>query len=145
MISVSGVARIGTKPELKMIGPGKDKPVCEMRVYLSSGKYDENKNWIDRSYWCDLSVWGACAQSAAQLLSKGDRVYVSGYQHLHKWMHNEKEYSQMKIDANVLSPYMPDLEAISFKPRKGKQGDSSESFQSENGFEHSVREVEHSA
>ncbi len=78
------------------------------------------------------------------VLNKGDKVYLSGFQYLHKWTHNDQEYSQMKIDTNVLCPYMPDLQALSFKPRKGKKNEPHDAEDSDHDFNQSACETEYS-
>ena len=121
MTNVSGVARLGTNPELKMVGPDKDKAVCEFRVSMTNGRYDQgNENWIDQSYWADVSVWGKMAEVVARMFTKGDRIYIDGTQHLHKWQHEDKDYSTFKIDSRLVFPHTLDIENMQYKPRKNK-------------------------
>ena len=128
MAEINGVGNLGADPVLKYIGEDSDKPVAELRVYLSSSRKGKDGEWVDRGEWFDVSVWGLCAEPATRMLSKGDRVYLEGTFGVDRWMDDEGEKcKKLKIDANLVLPWLPSLESVAYKPRKGvtnEEGDS---------------------
>jgi len=118
MSEISGYGRLGTEPELKMVGEDKDKPVTEFRLFLSSLKKN-NGDTEDKGDWYSVSAWGAFAGPVAKFLKKGDPVYLLGTLVTDRWK-NEKgeDKSSQKIEARGVFPHLPALEALDFKPRK---------------------------
>lgn len=130
MSDLSGLARLGTNPELKYVGSGDDKqPVCEMRVRFVNGKRDKaTGEWIDQGFWAQVNVWGRCAEPAAKMFSKGDRVFIDGVMVMQTWPDKEDETverSGMRVDARMVAPWLPDLDGLSYKPREGDAAESS--------------------
>jgi len=121
MAEIKGVGNLGADPVLKYVGDDNDKPVTELRLYLNSGRKGKDGEWIDRGEWFDVSLWGPCAEPAAKLLNKGDRVYLEGTFGIDRWddPDNGEERSKLKIDANLLLPWLPHLESVGYRPRKG--------------------------
>ena len=128
MAEIKGVGNLGSELQLKYIGENKDKPVAECRVYLSSARRDKEGEWVDRGEWFDVSVWGPCAEPAAKLLTKGDRIYLEGALGTDRWEDPEsgEPRSKLKIDANLMLPWLPYLDSLAYKPRKGVVSDENE-------------------
>ncbi len=123
MSDLSGLARLGANPELKYVGSGDDKqPVCEMRVRFLNGKKDKKLGeWIDQGFWAQVNVWGLCAEPAAKMLAKGDRVFIDGEMVMNTWPDKDDdtlERSGVRVDTRLVAPYLPDLEGLSYRERK---------------------------
>ena len=118
MSEIAGYGRLGTEPELKMVGEAKDKPVTEFRLFLSSLK-KVNGETEDKGDWYSVSAWGVFAEPAARLLKKGDPVYLVGTMTTDRWEGEDgKEKSSQKIEVRSIFPHLPALESLDFKPRK---------------------------
>jgi single-stranded DNA-binding protein len=129
MSQIHGTARLGKNPELKYIGEGEDKkPVCEIWLKMLNSRKNKSKDdWEDLGFWAQLNLWGNLAEPAARLLSKGDRVYVSGRIVEKTWSQSDipseqaeesETHSTLVIDTNFIAPYLGDLESLKYKPRK---------------------------
>ncbi|HID08463.1 MAG TPA: single-stranded DNA-binding protein [Armatimonadetes bacterium] len=119
MAEIKGYGRLGTDPELKMVGANKDIPVTEFRCYLSSLKKNKGGETVDAGDWFSVSVWRAFAEPAAKLLKKGDPVYLEGTLRTDRWTNDKgEERSGMSIDARMVFPHLPAIESLNFKPRK---------------------------
>ncbi len=123
MSDLSGLARLGANPELKYVGDGDDRqPVCEMRVrFLNAKKDRKTDEWIDQGFWAQVNVWGRCAEPAAKMLSKGDRVFIDGEMVMNTWPDKDDdtlERSGVRVDTRLVAPYLPDIESLSYRERK---------------------------
>jgi len=118
MSEIAGYGRLGTEPELKMVGESKDKPVTEFRLFLSSLKKTGGET-EDKGDWYSVSAWGAFAEPVAKLLKKGDPVYLVGTLVTDRWKNEAGEdKSSQKIEARSVFPHLPALNTLDFKPRK---------------------------
>jgi single-stranded DNA-binding protein len=127
MTAIRGVARLTKNPVLKPVGQGDDQQlVCEMSVRFLNGKKPKNdsEDWIDKGFWAEVSTWGIMGESAAEFLRKGDKVYIIGNLVQDEWSDKddpELTLTQLRVNASVVLPYLPDLESLQYKPRKSNQ------------------------
>lgn len=136
MSGLSGLARLGVNPELKYVGVDDDKqPVCEMRVRFLNGKKDKRSGeWVDQGFWAQVNVWGPCAEPAAKIFAKGDRVFIDGEMVMNTWSDKDDdtlEHSCVRVDTRLVAPYLPDLEGLSYRERKQGGGRTDQSTTSE--------------
>ena len=125
MADIKGYGRLGSNPELKMIGEDLDKPVAEFRLFLSSLKKHDGET-TDKGDWYSVSVWGKFAESVARLLRKGDPVYLEGTVRTETWEGDDgQEHRTMVIDSRAVFPHLPAIESLDFKPRKSDNAGSS--------------------
>lgn len=126
MTQALGLARLASKPQIKLVGANNDIQVCEVKVRVLNGRWkdDAKTEWEDRSYWADMSIWREYGEQAAKLFEKGDRIYFIGNQYLHQWEHEGQPYERMKIDAEHFFPDTRHLQSLQFVPRKQKTEDS---------------------
>lgn len=134
MSELSGQARLAANPELKYVGAGDDKqPVCEMRVRFLNAKQDKaSGEWSDLGFWAQVNVWGHCAEPAAKMLSKGDRIFIDGSMVMDTWTDKDDENtdrSGIRVDTRMIAPYLPDIESLSYRERK-QSGDQAGQVQS---------------
>jgi len=120
MSKVEGTGNLGNEPTLKYLGEDQ-KPVATFRLYLNSSRRDADGDRIDRGDWYGVDIWGPCAESVAKLLHKGDSVFVQGTLGTDRWTDKEtgEERTAPKIDANLVLPYLPFVESLTYQPRKG--------------------------
>jgi single-strand DNA-binding protein len=72
------IGRLGSDPELKYIGKGDATPVCNMSLATSSRYKDKEGQWIEKTEWHKVVVWGKQAENCAEYLAKGRQCYVEG-------------------------------------------------------------------
>jgi len=144
MTEISGQGRLGAAPVLKSVRQGDDQQfVCELRVKFLNSKLKKNteidikeKEYDDLGFWVQVSVWGAFAESTAKLLKKGDRVYLPGNLYQSTWPDKndpEKENSMLKINTNLIFPYLPDIESLQYKARKSSSAQT-KTYENDPGF-----------
>ncbi len=128
MTDIQGPARIGKPPVLKHVGEDK-KPVCELTIIFLNyrkSKSDE-ENPIDRGFWARVSVWGKFAEPVSKMYSVGDKIFIAdGNMEQESFMPKDAdeadgEVKMLKVDCNLVFPWVPDLESLRFNERKGKQ------------------------
>ena len=128
MTDIQGPARLGKPPTLKHVGEDK-KPVCELTVIFLNYRMNKNdeENPIDRGFWVKVSVWGKFAEQASKMFSKGDKVFIAdGNMDQDSFtakdaQDGDDDIKLLHVDCNLIFPWVPDLESLSFKERKGKQ------------------------
>jgi single-strand DNA-binding protein len=75
MITISGY--LGADPELRFTKAGAAS--LKMRVGVSKRTKQADGTWADgETLWMDVSAWNTLAENAAESLSKGSRVIVTG-------------------------------------------------------------------
>jgi single-stranded DNA-binding protein len=130
MTQILGMARLGKNPELKYVGEGEDKkPVCEIWLKMLNVRKSKSNDeeWLDFGFWAQVNLWGNLAEPAARLLTKGDRIYVTGRMVNKLWSQSEntsenvvetETRSTLVVDSDFVAPYLGDLDSLKYKPRK---------------------------
>ncbi|HEY8731632.1 MAG TPA: single-stranded DNA-binding protein [Candidatus Limnocylindria bacterium] len=75
MAKISIIGNVGRDPEMRMTPQG--RPVCDFsvavnRVSTSGGERSEQTDWYR------VSCWGKQAETAQQIIQKGQQIYVDG-------------------------------------------------------------------
>lgn len=71
-------------PELRSTPGGTS--VCKLRVAVNSRRKDgQSGEWVDKSNYFDVTVWGAQGENCANYLSKGRPVAVEGRLDWREW------------------------------------------------------------
>jgi single-strand DNA-binding protein len=70
------VGNLGRDPELRSIPSGKS--VCSFTIATSRRYKDQSGQYTDYTDWHKIEAWGAQAENAAKLLSKGKTVLIEG-------------------------------------------------------------------
>lgn len=76
MLTVNLIGNIGGDPEMRYTADG--RPLLRFNVANNYRERDQAGAWQDRVEWLRVTVLGPRAETLANLLSKGQRVYVSG-------------------------------------------------------------------
>jgi single-strand DNA-binding protein len=71
-------------PELRSLPSGTS--VCKLRVACNTRRKDNaTGDWVDKSNYFDVTVWGAQGENCARYLSKGRPVAVDGRLEWREW------------------------------------------------------------
>lgn len=88
MAKISIIGNVGRDPELRMTAGG--RPVCDFsvavnRVSNAGGERSEQTDWYR------VSCWGKQAETAQQVVQKGQQIYVDGRFSPREWTTKEGE------------------------------------------------------
>ncbi len=77
------IGHIGQDPELKSTTNG--TAVLNFNMATDDGYFDKNNNWVERTEWHRIVVFGDTAERLASRLYRGGFVYVEGRLQTRKW------------------------------------------------------------
>jgi single-strand DNA-binding protein len=80
MIKLQMIGRVGGKPELRTTQKG--RPVTNFNIAINEGK---DENGVEKSTWYPITCWDGRAELAAQIVDKGDLMWVEGTPELRQW------------------------------------------------------------
>jgi single-strand DNA-binding protein len=81
--TVGLVGRLTRDPELRYTAAG--EAVCALRLAVSTRTRTDDA-WEDRPNYFDVSVWGRNGEAAAEHLTKGRRIGVTGRLSWREWL-----------------------------------------------------------
>jgi single-strand DNA-binding protein len=70
------LGNLGADPELKATAQGQS--VLKLRLATTERYQDKNGQWVDRTDWHSVVVWGKRAEGLHKFLTKGMTVFVEG-------------------------------------------------------------------
>lgn len=77
------IGRLGQDPELKYTGSG--KAVCNINLATNESYKDASGEWVERTEWHNIVVWGKLAEICNEYLKKGSQAYFEGSLQTRKW------------------------------------------------------------
>jgi single-strand DNA-binding protein len=83
MLNASIIGNLGSDPELKYSPAG--QPFVTFNVAANQRVKEQGGEWADRTEWVRCIVFGNRAESLAQNLKKGSKVYVDGRLEARPW------------------------------------------------------------
>lgn len=94
MAKIQIIGNVGRDPELRMTPNG--RPVCDFsvavnRVQTAGGERNEQTDWYR------ISCWGKQAETAQQVIQKGQQIFVDGRFTPREWTTKEGE-KRMSLD-----------------------------------------------
>jgi single-strand DNA-binding protein len=110
MLNLNRIEVIGNltrDPEVRQTGGAQS--VTSFAVATNRRYKDASGNWVDSApEYHDISVWGPLGERCAQVLHKGDRIFVSGRLQTRSW---EAPDGQKKSKAEIVADSIlgPDL------------------------------------
>lgn len=111
------IGNVGKEPELAYSQSG--TPYLRFSVATTSSIKDKSGNWVDKTEWHNITVFGKPAETAQKFLKKGSKVFVEG-----KLSNSEYEKDGVKrYSYNIL---VSDFENIVFLDKKDSSNSSSE-------------------
>lgn len=76
LCKVSIVGNLGRDPEKRYTQDG--RPVTRFSVAATTRRKERDGEWQDHTEWFNVTVFGRQAETLAERLAKGSRVYVEG-------------------------------------------------------------------
>lgn len=111
------IGNVGKEPELAYSQSG--NPYLRFSIATTSSIKDKTGNWVDKTEWHNITVFGKPAETAQKFLKKGSKVFVEG-----KLSNSEYEKDGVKrYSYNIL---VSDFENIVFLDKKDSSNTSSE-------------------
>lgn len=95
-LGVFGIGVATADPELRIVGEKKTS-VCTVNLAFNRSYQDKDKKWQSEPCFLRAQVWGARADRMAELVKKGQPIYVSGYLKQDSW---EKD-GQKKVSYSI--------------------------------------------
>lgn len=131
---VSIVGNLTRDPELRFTPSGQATATFGVAVNRR-WQNRQSQEWEESTSFFDVVCWGQLAENAAQSLSKGTRVLVSGRLDQRSWETSERERrSKIEITADEVAPSLRWATAtINKNERRGPEGGSSNSNSSSYG------------
>lgn len=115
MLKLSVIGNIGSDPEMKYSSSG--QAFLRFNVASNGRTRDQSGNWQDSTEWVRVTVFGKRAESLANLLKKGTRVYCDGRLEARPWtaqdgsvraglelIASDVEFASSRQDADPMTP-----------------------------------------
>lgn len=83
-LGVFGVGVATADPELRSVGDN-NTSVCTVNLAFNRGYKDKNDKWQNETCFLRCQVWGNKADKMAELVKKGQPIYVCGYMKQDSW------------------------------------------------------------
>lgn len=86
-LGVFGIGVATADPELRMVGQ-KNTPVCTVNLAFNRSFQQgqgQDREWKTEACFLRAQVWGARAEKMAELVKKGQPIYVCGYMKQDSW------------------------------------------------------------
>ena len=83
-LGVFGVGVATADPELRHVGQN-NTAVCTVNLAFNRSYQDKEKKWQQEPCFLRAQVWGARADRMAELVKKGQPMYVCGYMKQDSW------------------------------------------------------------
>lgn len=79
-------------------------PITSFRVASSQRRFDRNQNkWVDgETNWFTVTAFRQLAVNAAQSISKGERISISGKLRVRDWDNGDRAGTSVEIEAESL-------------------------------------------
>jgi single-strand DNA-binding protein len=87
-LSVFGVGVATADPELRYVGQNKTA-LCTVNLAFNRSFRDKEQNWQTEACFLRAQVWGNRAEKMAELVKKGQPIYVSGYMKQDSWENDD--------------------------------------------------------
>lgn len=86
-LGVFGIGVATADPELRHVG--QNKTVCTVNLAFNRSFRDKEQNWQTEVCFLRAQVWENRAEKMAELVKKGQPIYVSGYLKQDSWENDE--------------------------------------------------------
>lgn len=115
-ITISG--NLTRDPEVKFLPSG--TALTTLRVAASDRKRDENGNWTDgEPCYLDVTIWRQTGENAAESLSKGHGVLITGRLRMRTYTNKEgAEVTVYEVEADDIAPSLKKA-TVSVSKRSG--------------------------
>ena len=83
-LGIFGVGVATADPELRTVGQN-NTSVCTVNLAFNRSYLDKDRNWQNEPCFLRAQIWGARADRMAELVKKGQPIYVCGYMKQDSW------------------------------------------------------------
>jgi single-strand DNA-binding protein len=77
------IGNLGKDPEVRYTASG--QAVAGFSLATSEKYKDKSGEWVDKTEWHNITLWGKLAEIAKEYLTKGKTVYIEGRLQTRKW------------------------------------------------------------
>jgi single-strand DNA-binding protein len=91
------LGNIGADPELKATQGGLS--VLKLRLATTEKVKDKSGEWVDRTEWHTVVVWGKRAEGLSRILERGSTILVEGSIHTSSWEVEGQKRFRTEINA----------------------------------------------
>jgi len=92
------IGYLGHDPDLNRTGDG--AAVVNLRIATDESYTDRDGERVEQTEWHNVTCWAGLAETVAEHLSTGDRVYVCGPMETNEWELEGEEFSERYINAD---------------------------------------------
>lgn len=95
--TINDIAGITADPELKFTPQG--TAILNVRLAFNDSKYnDQTKSWdTTKTFYVDGQIWEQAAERNAEILAKGDQVFVEGRLETQSWEKDGEKKSKPSL------------------------------------------------
>ncbi|MFZ5479893.1 MAG: single-stranded DNA-binding protein [Myxococcota bacterium] len=95
------IGNLGQDPELRSTPGGQS--VASLRLATTERVKDKEGNWLDKTEWHSVVVWGRQAENVHQYCKKGKQLFIEGRLQTRKWQDKEGKdrYTTEVVAENV--------------------------------------------
>lgn len=95
--TINDIAGITADPELKFTPQG--TAILNVRLAFNDSKYnDQTKSWdTTKTFYVDGQIWEQAAERNAEILTKGDQVFVEGRLETQSWEKDGEKKSKPSL------------------------------------------------
>lgn len=95
------LGNLGADPELRVTAGG--TAVLKLRMATTERHKDNNDQWVEKTEWHQVVVWGKRGEALAKILGKGDRIFVEGGNRTSSWEKDGVKHYKTEVHAtNVI-------------------------------------------
>lgn len=101
--AVQLIGNLGQTPEIKFTSSG--NAVTKFSLATTSNVKNSDGEWVEKTEWHNIVVWGKLAEISAEYLGKGSKAFVSGRLQTSSWedkTSGEKKYRTEIIADNII-------------------------------------------
>jgi single-strand DNA-binding protein len=91
------IGYLGDDPELRYTGTG--TAVASLSV-ATDESYTRDGDRVEQTEWHDVTCWAGLAETVAEHLSTGDRIYAAGPMETNEWEMDGQQRSETFINAD---------------------------------------------
>ena len=100
--TIQEIGGVVSEPELRFTKSG--TPILNFRLAFNDSKYDEQaQKWqTTKTFYTDAQVWDKAGERLAEVLRKGDQVFVSGRLETQSWEQDGQSRSKPVLNVRTV-------------------------------------------
>ena len=121
MLNASIIGNLGGDPEMRYTSSG--SPLLRFNLASNYRVKGQDGEWTDRTEWVRVTVFGKRAETLANLLRKGMRVYVDGRLEARPWTSRDGDIrAGLELTASDVEFFSPRSDDSQPAPRQQPKG-----------------------